>query len=267
MNRSLLHAAGCGVVCLVVLLSTAAREARAVSYAVNVDGVDAIFLAGRTDLTIPDASLPWTGPGDYLVRHPSPTPEEALESLPSGIGITAGDVVRVLDPTIGGIDFYNGFGPPYFGPSGNSLAGSSVGSLGGISGYAGPQGPLTGVFLDDSVPSAGPAPSTIDFTPAGIGVDFPELSPELGQVFYIGDGVTSGGVFQEFTAPAGATRLFLGIPDGFGFSGPPGAYDDNDGSYRVVIGVNELPVIPEPTAATLVALAACCFARAQRRRR
>jgi hypothetical protein len=58
--------------------------------------------------------------------------------------------------------------------------------------------------------------------------------------------VTSANVFQTFIAPAGATRLFLGIPDGFGFGGAPGAYDDNDGSYRVIIGVNEIPAIPEP---------------------
>lgn len=58
------------------------------------------------------------------------------------------------------------------------------------------------------------------------------------------------GDFQTFVAPVGATRLFLGIPDGFGFVGLPGAYDDNDGSYEVRIGVNEIPtgVVPEPSA-------------------
>ena len=63
-------------------------------------------------------------------------------------------------------------------------------------------------------------------------------------MFYIGDGVTAGNVFQEFVAPAGATRLFFGIPDGFGFNGPPGAYDDNDGAYRIRVGVNADPNDP-----------------------
>lgn len=52
----------------------------------------------------------------------------------------------------------------------------------------------------------------------------------------------------------GATRLFLGIPDGFGFVGAPGAYDDNDGSYRVRIGINEVPTVPEPATILLLGL-------------
>jgi hypothetical protein len=46
--------------------------------------------------------------------------------------------------------------------------------------------------------------------------------------------------------------LALGIPDGFGFVGVPGAYDDNDGAYRIIIGVNEIPTIPEPTSLLLL---------------
>jgi len=219
---------------------------------VTIDGSDAIFLAGRTDLTIPPASDPWS----VLIRHGWPTPEEIQETLPPTIAVSGGDVIRALDPAVGGVSFYNGYGAPYFGPGGNGLSGSNLDSLGGISGYIGPQGPLAGVFLDSSVPSSGPAPATLDFNPGGLGIDFPTLSPVLGQVFYIGDGVKSGGVFQTFIAPAGATRLALGIPDGFGFVGSPGAYDDNDGSYRVRIGINEVPVIPAPGAIVLSSIGA-----------
>jgi hypothetical protein len=95
----------------------------------------------------------------------------------------------------------------------------------------------------------------LDFSPAGLGIDFPSLSPALRQVFYIGDGVDSGANFQTFIAPAGATRLFLAIPDGFGFVGGPGAYDDNDGAYLVRIGVNERPTVPEPASVLFVVLA------------
>jgi hypothetical protein len=63
-------------------------------------------------------------------------------------------------------------------------------------------------------------------------------------VFFIGDGVNSGGDYQEFVAPATATRLFLGIPDGFDFQNEPGAYNDNDGQYRIIVGVNEVPFLP-----------------------
>ena len=79
-------------------------------------------------------------------------------------------------------------------------------------------------------------------------------------MFYIGDGVTSGNVIQEFTAPAGATRLFFAIPDGFGFVNEPGAYDDNDGSYQVRIGINEVPTVPLPGTLVLFGLGATLLA-------
>jgi len=221
---------------------------------VSIDGSDAIFLAGRTDVVIPPASAPWTT-GAHLIRHSSPTPEEIQETLPPAMSVASGDIIRALDPAIGGISFFNGFGAPLYGPSGNGLSGSNLASLDGISGYIGPQGPLVGVFLDNTIPSSGPAPVTLDFSASDVGIDFLSLAPQLDQVFYIGDGVTSGGDFQTFIAPTGATRLFLGIPDGFGFVGLPGAYDDNDGSYRIRIGVNEVPInISEPTSIVLISL-------------
>lgn len=228
-------------------------------YSISVDGTDAIFLAGRTDVVIPPANQPWNT-GTHLIRHSGPTPEEALETLPPVIYLSGGDVVQVLDVAEGGINFFNGFGPPFFGPAGNGSAGSSLTALDGISGYIGPQGPLSGVFLNDSIPNGNTVPPAIDFSPGGIGIDFGTLSPSLGQVFYIGDGVTAGNVFQSFIAPAGATRLFLGIPDGFGFGGAPGAYDDNDGAYRIQLGVNRSPV-PEPTLLAVVAAAAVLLRR------
>lgn len=227
-------------------------EAHAAIFNLTIQGSDAIFLAGRTDITIPSASEPW----DILGRHGGPTPEEIKETIPPFISVNPGDIIRVADAAIGGVSFFNGFGAPFFGPEGNLGGSSNLQSLGGISGYKGTQGPLVGVFLDNSIPSSSPAPATLDFTPGGSGpgIEFSSLSPELRQIFYIGDGVRNKGEFQEFTAPTGATRLFLGIPDGFGFVGTPGAYDDNDGSYQVNIGTNQIPVdVPEP--GTLAGLA------------
>lgn len=114
-------------------------------------------------------------------------------------------------------------------------------------------------------PTGGTAPASLNFNPAGgLGLNFTSLSPVIGQVFYIGDGVTGGGDFQTFIAPTGATRVYLGIPDGFGITGPPGAYDDNDGSYRVLIGVNEIPTLvsaPPTTVLTLLGLMAVAWRR------
>src|SRR5690606_9532984 len=121
----------------------------------------------------------------------------------------------------------------------------------GISGWYGPQGSLAGVFLDDDIPNAGPAPATLDFWNGSR--EFTSINPELGQLFFIGDGATAAGLLQSFVAPAGATRLFLGIPDGFSFNGPPGAYEDNDGAYRIRIGVNEDPrTVPDAGASAFL---------------
>lgn len=249
--------------CIFTAACLLATTASAATYSIQIDGSDAIWLAGRTDLVIPAADLSWP---DGLIRHGGSTPEEILETLPPGISVNAGDVIKALDPAIGGISFFNGFGGTLYGPGGNTPAGSSLTSFGGISAYQGPQGPLVGVFLDNTVPN-GVAPAGLDFTPGGLGTEFLMLSPGLAQVFYIGDGKTTGGVFQSFTAPVGATQLFLGIPDGFSFGGAPGAYDDNDGGYRIRIGVNEVPAVPVPPALWLMGSAFLGIAGIARRRR
>lgn len=247
-----------------LLSSFVVNVANAVVIDTVVEGSDAIWLAGRTDLVIPDASAPWPG---GLLRHNNPTPEEIQETLPPGFSVAAGDTIRVLDPAVGAISFFNGFGGTVFGPQGNGNPNSSnITSFGGISGYMGTQGALVGLFLDNDIPN-GVAPSTLDFSLSGLGVDFLSLMPDLGQVFFIGDGITAGNVFQEFIAPTGATRFFVGITDAFAFNGAPGAFDDNDGSYRIRVGINEIPTAvaaPETAALFLFGLMGMAFARRRR---
>jgi hypothetical protein len=113
--------------------------ASAATIELTIDGGDAIWLAGRTDLAIPPANQPWPG---GLLRHGGPTPEEILETMPPGFAVSPGDVIRVLDPASGGISFFNGFGGTIYGPEGNGVPGSSsITAFGGISGYLGTQGP------------------------------------------------------------------------------------------------------------------------------
>lgn len=239
-----------------MVLAGLSSQAQATVIELTLKGSDAIWLAGRTDLTIPDASEPWPG---GMLRHDGPTPEEIKETLPPGFAVSGGDVIKVQDPASGGISFFNGFGGTIYGPEGNGVPGSSsISSFGGISGYLGTQGALVGVFLTNDIPVAG-APATLDFTASGLGVDFLSLSPAIGQVFFIGNGVTTGNVFQSFIAPTTATRLFLGITDGFNFNGVPGAFDDNDGSYRIRLGINEDPRnpttgVPEPTTLAMLGI-------------
>ncbi|HKX00766.1 MAG TPA: BACON domain-containing carbohydrate-binding protein [Bryobacteraceae bacterium] len=124
-------------------------------------------------------------------------------------------------------------GAPMNGPDGSvSCAGgsTSINSYQGISGIVDGHKSmfLAGVFLDDSTP-ADPAPASLDFTS---NENFTTLAPQLRQVFFIGDGLTGDGTgaTQQFQVPAGATRLFLGFADAFGFQGDPGYYSDNAGS-------------------------------------
>jgi hypothetical protein len=143
--RSAIAAAG--------LVASLAAPAAAVN--VTLRGGDSIWLAGRVDLAIPAANRPWPG---GMLRHAFPTPEEVLETLPPGLAVTAGDVLQVLDPAVGGISFFNGFGGTLYGPEGNGIPGSSqINAFGGISGYIGTQGALVGVFLDAYTRGAQPA--------------------------------------------------------------------------------------------------------------
>jgi hypothetical protein len=116
---------------------------------------------------------------------------------------------------------------------GSEPATSSINAYGGLSGITTHgAGMLTGVFTTASGPS-GAAPATLDFTQ--IGTSFTSFSPLLNQVFFIGDGLTGDGTgsVQQFTVPAGATKLYLGAADASYYQGSPGAYGDNSGSYAV----------------------------------
>jgi hypothetical protein len=134
----------------------------------------------------------------------------------------------------------------YHGPDGGTICGLTVYAYGGLSGFMTDLTlPLAGVFLSDPPPQD-PAPPTLDFRSQGLGLDFLTLSPLIGQVFFIGDGQTSGGTTQTFNVPAGATRLYLGCPDAPYGEGLPGAYDDNAGTLDVAV-----IAVPEPATGAL----------------
>jgi hypothetical protein len=68
------------------------------------------------------------------------------------------------------------------------------------------------------------------------------LSPVVKATFFIGDGLTSTGQPQTVIAPAGATRLFLGVMDGYGWY-------SNSGSFQATVSV-----VPEPSSKMLSAV-------------
>ena len=174
-------------------------------------------------------------------------------TLPVSIAVTPGQNAFQFSAS-GSITENNLFGV-YHGPDGRSGGfGEQVYAYGGISGITLDQNtPLAGVFLTDFAPGA-TAPPSLDFSSGGLGMDFLTLTPVIGQVFFIGDGQTSGSVTQTFITPSGATRLFLGIPDTVGGLGYPGGYGDNAGSFNVTV-----TPVPEPGIAVLSAALAALF--------
>jgi hypothetical protein len=106
---------------------------------------------------------------------------------------------------------------------------------------------MVGVFLEDSLPILAPPPLTFfRGTPAGDGqidTSFRTLKPLIGQVFFIGDGLTGtgAGARQIFEVPPTATQLYLGYIDSCAQPGPPGGtpgcYSDNAGVMTAVFGI------------------------------
>jgi len=154
-------------------------------------------------------------------------------------------------------DFLNG-NPPY-GPdgerfhfaNGNCYPRANISNpIGPFSGYATTDftGALVGLFTEDSLPGTAPPPLRFyisDSSQGGIPNNFAELSPQIGQVFFVGDGLTGtgSGAHQLFQVPATATRLYLGYVDSCGGSGftSPSCFKDNGGAVTAFFGIFAQP--------------------------
>ena len=115
-------------------------------------------------------------------------------------------------------------------------------------------GAMVGMFLEDTLPAS--APPSLRFyvsnnSLSGIQTDFKTLSPVIGQVFFIGDGLTGtgSGSVQIFAVPPAATHLYLGFVDSCTLTSTvPGCYSDNAGSMSAIFQFNQyVPDWVEPT--------------------
>ena len=152
-------------------------------------------------------------------------------------------------------------GPTHAPPDGGFRFGTprDEGGLTSINDIAGyyrmPGDALLGVFLGPGLPTSNPAPGLLNFRDHGVarygtqvGTHFATLSPDLQQIFFIGDGLTGtgSGSVQTFIAPAGATRLYLGVADGY-------QWNNNTGAFDVCVNCGSVPelsaglVVPEPS--------------------
>ncbi len=188
-------------------------------------------------------------------------------TAPTRIAITGGSTITFS--ATGTISF-NG-GGNFNDPDGiGSASNINVSATTDFSGFSAPHaGSLVGVFYSPTVALPQP-PATLDFNTIGTG--FTTLAPLLGQVFFIGDGLTGDGTgtVQSFTAPGGARSLYIGFADAGGYNGTPGSYDDNLGSLAVTVNTSSVTsAVPEAAtwAMMIVGFGAVGFALRSAKRR
>jgi hypothetical protein len=218
----------------IVLVFLAVSLASAATVNVTVPGTANPYLAGMPPGTtccaggttgVPDVAGPGGQSPVQVGMDVSPGTVLTF-SATGGVAFAPG---RAADPPDGGIiNELNTFG----------LDGTP--SSDGIAGIKAPQDALVGLFLDNNDPRSTAAPDRLDFSAAGIGTNFSALSPGLKQPFFIGDGRTSTGAVQQFVAPPGATRFFLGTVDG-------NQWNSNSGELNVTVNSSA------PAAASLAA--------------
>ena len=177
-------------------------------------------------VNVPGTSNPW------LAGMPTGSTDGGWDAVPAQSPVLVPDIAITPGTTL----TFDATGKVHFdsdvnggnGPDGAGGGSHALGEQNGISQISSTWNSLIAVFLDDNQPSLSPAPTEmLNFlTPASR--DYLTLAPKLKQVFFIGDGKTSGAVAQQITVPAGATRLFLGTMDGFGWF-------NNSGSFTVTI--------------------------------
>ena len=181
---------------------------------------------------------------DTLTVNVPATSNPYLAGLPSGTKARVGDsapqqspvlvqralshAVAVTFTAVGAIQHTPECPPDCYGPNGAELARHRDGAEHGISDVIAPMDALMGVFLGDERPDRSKTPRTLDYR--AIRRDINGFSPQLKQVFFIGDGRTSSGALRRYLVPAKATRLYLAVMDGY-------EWNNNSGSFTVTVAI------------------------------
>jgi hypothetical protein len=168
----------------------------------------------------------------YLAGLPNGTKARVGDSAPQQSPVlvqrTLPHAVAVTFTAVGAIQHTPECPPDCHGPNGAELARHLKGAEHGIAGAIAPMDALMGVFLSDERPDRSKAPRSLDYR-VNRG-DISSSSPQLKQVFFIGDGKTSSGALRRYLVPAKATRLYLGVIDGY-------EWNNNSGSFTVTVAI------------------------------
>jgi uncharacterized delta-60 repeat protein len=221
-------------------------DGKAVVVGVSANGANVDFAlvrynlgseASYVTLVVPGTANPWlAGMPDGTLSHfgdsaPANSPVEV-----TGVPITPG---ASLSFSAAGVVRHGPSSDPLIeasGPDGGqTILSHDFGPEHGVSDITAPINALLGIFLGPDQPDQFPPPDALDFsTPESR--DYASLSPQLQQVFFIGDGFTSQGEAQHILVPAGATRLFLGPMDASQFN-------NNEGAFTVQVSTKSLPSV------------------------
>ena len=203
------------------------------------EGIAGVASATTVNVIIPGTSDPWLAgmPDGSTASSGDIAPNQSPVQV-SGLQLNSSDILTFS--ATGAVN--NGPSGPGFGPDGESLISSHIpGAQNGIANINAPINSLVVVFLSNQQPNLSSTPLYLEFGSSST-QNYLSLSPELQQVFFIGDGITSTNTLQKIVVPNGATRLYLGTMDGYEWS-------NNYGSFNVA--VTESPA-PEPATMLLM---------------
>lgn len=201
---------------------------------------EAIATRGQViEPTVNAAACPWLAgmPNGSQVAPYGGNPKPAVAPqhsplLVSGLPLIPGSQISFRQTT--GMTSYADAG--WYNADGNTGWIVRQNPVNGINATKAPLNSLVGIFLDDRAPNTYAMAPELNFsTPASR--DYTTLSPQLKQVFFIGDGVNSAGQLQKITVPAGATRFYLAIMDEKGW------WWDNVGTLRTTMLNNKVALV------------------------
>ena len=161
-------------------------------------------------------------------RDESTRGRQAPQQSPVLVQRTLSHAVAVTFTAVGAIQHTPECPPDCYGPNGAELARHLGGAEHGIADAIAPMNALMGVFLSDERPDRSETPRSLDYRV--IRRDNNSFSPQLKQVFFIGDGKTSSGALRRYLVPAKATRLYLAVMDGY-------EWNNNSGSFTVTVAI------------------------------
>jgi hypothetical protein len=218
------------VVLVVVVVITGAGFANGATVVADVPGTDAIWLAGQPNGTsIYGDVAPDNSP---VAVNVAGLAGESISFSTTGTTSIGFDPVRF--PVVGADGATESLWPTELGHVINTAQPNF-----GLSGFTAPSCSLLGVFLDSYHSQS--TPPSLDFSIPG-STSFSQLSPQLQQIFFIGDGLTGtgNGNQQLFQIPPGADTLYLATMDVNNH--------DNIGSLEVTVNG-----VPEPSTLALLA--------------